>query len=164
MVTTFCHHDQAKMEASEALSVLHQCDLPEPSVVVVQRYTNSPYLPQGSFSFLYLYVITLSGGASSAQFPVDLLCLYRLLPYSDTKVVLPWEEEKEGLNVYPFFWETLWTSSEGEHYLSDPIPLSVSLLSPIPIKKRVPRWKKDWAFTQPSNSCKISTRPQPAGM
>ena len=34
MVTTFCCPDQAKMEASEVLSALHQCDSPEPSVVV----------------------------------------------------------------------------------------------------------------------------------
>ena len=45
MVTTFCHHDQAKMEASDVLSTLHQCGLPQPSVVVVKRYTNTPYIP-----------------------------------------------------------------------------------------------------------------------
>ena len=59
MVTTFCHHDQAKMEASDALSTLHQCDLPEPSGVVVRRYTKTPYIPQGSSCFLYLDVSTL---------------------------------------------------------------------------------------------------------
>ena len=32
MVTTFCCHNQAKMEASGALSALCQCDSPEPSV------------------------------------------------------------------------------------------------------------------------------------
>ena len=31
MVTTFCHHDQAKVEASEVLSVLCQCNSLEPS-------------------------------------------------------------------------------------------------------------------------------------
>ena len=106
MVTTFCHHDQTKIEASEALSALCQHSLPEPSVVIVRRYTNSSYPPQGSFNFLYLDVSTLSGGASSAQFPLDRLCLHRLLPHSDTEVVLPWEEGEEGLKVYPFFWET----------------------------------------------------------
>ena len=45
MVTTFCHHDQAKLEASDALSALCKCDLLEPSVVVVRRYTNTPYIP-----------------------------------------------------------------------------------------------------------------------
>ena len=59
MVTTFCHHDQAKAEASEALSALHRCNLPEPSTVVVQGFTNSPYLPQGSFGLLYLGMTTL---------------------------------------------------------------------------------------------------------
>ena len=42
MMTVFCHHDQNKMEASDALSVLCQHDSPEPSVVVVRRYTNTP--------------------------------------------------------------------------------------------------------------------------
>ena len=81
MVTTFCHHDQAKVEVSEVLSALCQCDLLEPSVVVVRRFTNSPYLPWGSFGLLYLGVITFSRGASSAQFPLDQLCLCRQLPY-----------------------------------------------------------------------------------
>ena len=40
MVTTFCHRDQAKVEASEVLSALHQHDSPEPSVAVVSRFTN----------------------------------------------------------------------------------------------------------------------------
>ena len=66
MVTTFCCHDQSKMEASNALSALHQCNSPEPRVVVVRRYTNTPYIPQGSSLLLYLYVSTLSRDASSA--------------------------------------------------------------------------------------------------
>ena len=88
METTFCYHDQVKVEVSEALSTLHQHVSPEPSVVVVRMFTNSPYLPQGSFGFLYLDVTTLSGGVSSTQFPLDQLHLCRLLPYSATKVVL----------------------------------------------------------------------------
>ena len=45
MVIIFCCHVQAKMETSDALSVLHQHDMLEPSVVVVRRYTNTPYIP-----------------------------------------------------------------------------------------------------------------------
>ena len=45
MVTTFCHHDQSKMQATDALSALHQCKLLEPSVVVVRRYTNTCNIP-----------------------------------------------------------------------------------------------------------------------
>ena len=45
MVTTFCCHNQAKMEVSEAVSALCQCKSPEPSVVVVRRYTISLYTP-----------------------------------------------------------------------------------------------------------------------
>ena len=47
MVTTFCHHAQAKVESSEALSTLHQWDSPKPSIVVVKIFANSPYLPWG---------------------------------------------------------------------------------------------------------------------
>ena len=47
VVTTFCCHNQAKMEASNALSTLHQCDSPQPSVIVMRGYTSTPYIPQG---------------------------------------------------------------------------------------------------------------------
>ena len=106
---------------------LCQHDLPEPSVVVVGRYTNIACVPWGSSCFLYLDISTLSRGASSTQFPLNWLLLCRLLPYSDTKVVLPQEEDEEvGLKVFPYFWKALWQSSEEEHHLSDPIRLSPS--------------------------------------
>ena len=130
MVITFCHHDQAKVEASKVLSVLCQHNSLEPSVVVVRRFINSLYLPWGSFGFLYLDATTLSWGTLSTQFPLDWLLLCRLLPYSDTEVVLPWEEGEEGLKVYPFFPKTLWKSSKEEHCLSDPILLLVPLSPP----------------------------------
>ena len=75
---------------------LCQCDLPEPSVVAVRRYTSTPYIPQGSSCFLHLDVNTLSRGASCTQFPLDQLHLCRLLPYSDTEVVLSLEEGEVG--------------------------------------------------------------------
>ena len=152
MMTTFCHHDQAKMEASEALSALHQQDSPESCVVVVRRFTNSHYLPLGSFGFLYLEVTTLFRGTSSTRFPLDWLCLCRLLPYSNTEVVLPLEEG-EGLKMYPFF-----QKSEEEHHLSNPILLLVPSLPPILIEKKAPRQRKDLAFTWPYSGCKASTR------
>ena len=89
MVSIFCHHDQNKMEALDTLSALHQCNSPKPSVVVVKRYTNTPYIPQGTSWLLYCDVSTLPGGASSVQFPLDCLHLQRLLPYSKTEVLLP---------------------------------------------------------------------------
>ena len=46
MVTTFCGHNQVKMEASEVLTTLHQCNSPEPNVFVIRRYTNTPFIPQ----------------------------------------------------------------------------------------------------------------------
>ena len=47
MVTTFCHHNQAKVEASEVLSALCQCYLPEPSVVLVQSSLTHPIFQEG---------------------------------------------------------------------------------------------------------------------
>ena len=101
MVTTFCCHDQARMEASNALSALCQCDLPKPSMVVVRRYTNTPYIPWGTFHLLYLDMSTLLGGTSSTKFPLDWLCLHKLLLFSDTDVVLPQKEGEVGLKVFP---------------------------------------------------------------
>ena len=45
MATTFCSHNQVKMEASEVLNALHQCDSPKPIVFMVRRYTNTPFIP-----------------------------------------------------------------------------------------------------------------------
>ena len=53
MVTIFFCHNQAKMEASDAVSALHQCNSLQSSVVVVRKYTNTPYIPQGSSHLPY---------------------------------------------------------------------------------------------------------------
>ena len=135
MVTTFCCHDQAKAEPTEVFSALVQQESPKPSVVVVKIFTNSPYLPWGSFSFPYLDVTTLSVGTLTTQFPLAQSCLCRLLPYSSGQVVKPCEEE-EGLKVYPFLQEVLWASSKEDHCLSGPVLLSFSPLPPIIIEKR----------------------------
>ena len=75
MVMVFCHHDQNKKEASDALSALHQQDSPEASVVVVRKYTNTPYIPLGTSQLLYLDDSNLSRGTSSTQLPLDCLHL-----------------------------------------------------------------------------------------
>ena len=89
MVTTFYHHNQNKMESSDALPAICQCNAPEPSVVVTRRHTNTPYIPCGTSWPLYLYTSTHPKGTSSAKFPLDCLCLWRLLTYFKTKVLLP---------------------------------------------------------------------------
>ena len=137
MVTSFCFHDKAKIEASDAHSTLCQHDSLEPGVVVVRRYTNTSYIPHGSSHFLYLDVSTLSRVASSVQFPLGQLCLCRLLPYSDIEEVLSWEEGKVGLKVFPYFQKVLWQSLEEEHCLSNLISLSVPL-SASPSRKEHP--------------------------
>ena len=95
------------------------------SVVVVRIFANSPYLPWRSFSLPYLDVTALPEGALAAQFPSEWLCLWCLLLYSQTHVILPCEEEGEKLKVYPILQEALWDSSEERHCLSDPILLMV---------------------------------------
>ena len=132
MVITFCHHDQAKMEASDAFSTLHQCDLPEPGVVVVRRYTDTTYIPQRTSHFLYLDMNTLSRGASSAQFPLDWLCQCRLLPFSEAKVVLPHEKGEVTLKVYSNSWEVLCRSSEEEHHLWPSFAVDTLVCPPSP--------------------------------
>ena len=120
------------MEASDALSAIHQCDSPEPSIVVVRRYTKTPYISWGTSQFLYLYVSTLPGNTSSAQFPLDHLHLWRSLPYSKTKVFFPHEEGEMGFQVYTHTWEVLWKNSKEEHHLSDPVLLLISSSTLLP--------------------------------
>ena len=49
-------------------------------MVVVRRYTKTPYIPWESSCLPYLDMSTFSGGTYSAQFPLDWLHLWRLLP------------------------------------------------------------------------------------
>ena len=130
MITTFCRSDQVKVEHSDALLTLVQWDSPVPGVVVVKAFTNSPHLSWGCFGSPYLDITTLSAGTLTTQFPLALLHLFRLLPYSPTQVVLPWEKEGGGLQIYPILVETLWESSEEEHHLS-PFYHCQSLSSPL---------------------------------
>ena len=62
IVMVFCYPNQAKIEACDALSTLHQCDSSEPGVVVVRRYSNTLYIPWGTAHSFYLDMDTLSRG------------------------------------------------------------------------------------------------------
>ena len=128
----FCHPNQAKIDACDALSPLCQHNSSEPNMVVVRRYSNTPYIPWGMSHLLYLDVGTLSGGASSTWFPLDRLCLWWLILFSRTEVLLPCEEGEERLEMYPHLPEILWESSEEEHCLSDLISLLVPMSAPPP--------------------------------
>ena len=101
LVTDFCHPNKVKMEDCDALSPLHQCDSSEPSVVAVGRYSNTPYIPQGMIHSLYLDVGSMSGCITSAQFPLDSLCLCWLLSISTTEVLLPCEVGGRGVGDIP---------------------------------------------------------------
>ena len=132
MVTTFCSNNQVKMEASEVLDTLHQHDSPEPSVSVVRRYTNTPFIPQGTSRLLYLNVSDIPRGASSTQFPLNCLYLWKMLSYSKTEVLLPHEEGEMGYRTYPISQEVLWKCSKDSHCLSKPVSLSMPSLAPPP--------------------------------
>ena len=125
MVTTSCYHVHIKMEAPDVLAAFHQHDSPEPSIAVVRWYTNTPYILHGTSRLLYLDMSTLSGGVSSAQFPLDCLHLWKLFPYSKTEVLLPHEEGEIGYKAYPFTGEVLWRFSKVVHYLFNPLSLLI---------------------------------------
>ena len=123
IVTTFCHHDQAKDGVICSALHLTPMGLSLTKHSVVRIFANSHYLLWGSSSFLYLDVTTLSSGALTAQFPLDQLCLWQWLSYSPTLVILLHEAEDKELKFYPIHQEMLWESSEEDLHLSDPILL-----------------------------------------
>ena len=125
LVKTFCCHDEAKMEPSDVLSALCWWDSSEPTMVVLKRYTNTPYIPQGTSWLLFLDVSMHQGGNFSTQFPLHQLWLCRLIPLSANEVVLPWEKEEVGYKLYPYFQQELWPSLEEVHCHSNPVSLLV---------------------------------------
>ena len=131
MVTVLFHAKQARIEFCNALSILHQHYSCQLSVVVVRRYTNTPYILGGISCSLYLDMSALSGGDTSAQFPLYRVWLCQLLPFGDTEVLLPITLAGEGLKMYPHLLEFLWDSAEEDHHLSTPVSLSIILPAPI---------------------------------
>ena len=147
------------MEASNALSTLLQCDSSEPSVVVVRRYTNTPYIPQGSSLLLYLHW-ALSLGVLPP--PNSHWTTYVYADYSPS-LTLRWsclkKGERCGWKCFPPF-ERLCGKAQMRITTSLTQICCQSLCwPPIPIKKRVPRWSEHWVFTQPSSFYKMSFRP-----
>ena len=130
LVMVFCHPNQAKMETCDILSALHQQQhSSEPSMVAVGRYSDTPYIPWGIIHSLYLDMGTFSGGFTLAQFPLDKLHLWWLLPISRTGVFLPCKVGEEGLEIYLHLPDFLWDGLGEEHHLFNPIPLSVTPLT-----------------------------------
>ena len=131
MVMVFCHPDQARIVACDALSTLCQHNSSDPNVVVVRRYSITPYIPRGMSHALYLDVGTFSWDVAFTQFPLDRLHLCQLLPFSESEVLLPHKMGEECLKTYPHLPEFLWDRSEEEHHLSDSISLSIPLPAPV---------------------------------
>ena len=164
IMTTFCHHDQAMVEASKVLSTLHQHDSPELSVVVVRRFTNPPYLPQRSFGFLYLDITTLFGGASCVQFSLDQLHLHRLLPYSNTKVFLPWEVGEKGLKVYPSSRRPCGKAQRRSIAYPIQYYYQFPCHHPSPLRRRIPDGGRIYLSPGPTAFTKHQPGTSPAGM
>ena len=125
MVTIFCHFDQVNVEPSVMLLTLIHWVSPEPAMVVMKIFTNSPYFPWGSFSLPFLDMATLTAGASTTWFHLSWLHLCWLLQCSPTQVILPEEKEGDRLMFIPFTKEALWESSIEDHHLSSLVPLSI---------------------------------------
>ena len=89
------------VEACDALSALCQHDSSQQSMVVVRRYSNTPYIPKGTSHSPYLDVGPFSWGVASTQFPLDRLHLHQLLSINRTDMLLPCEEGEERMGTYP---------------------------------------------------------------
>ena len=113
MVMVFFHPDQARTEASDALSTFCQHNSSQPSVVVVGRYSNTHYIPRGTSCSLYLDVDIFSWGTVSAQFPLDRLHFGWLLPFTKTDMLLPCGEGEERLGMYSDLPEIQWGEFRG---------------------------------------------------
>ena len=165
MVTTFCHHNQAKIEVSDALSTLHQHELPEPSVVIVRRYTNTPNMPWGTSCFLYLDISSLSLGVlplPNSHWTGNVYADYSLslrLRWSHflkrgrwgwkcTPIPKRFCRKVQKRNTTCLTWFHCWSLH----------PLS------FPIKNRVLIWRKNWAITQPSGNWRFQSSKDSTGM
>ena len=147
MVMAFCHPNQARIEACDTLSALCQFNSLETSVVVVRRYSNTPYIPRRMSHSLYLDIDTLSGGITSTQFPLDRLHLHWLLSLNRTKVLLPCKEGGK-------FWRHTTSSRDSMGRFSRGTP---SVCSNLPISPYATssssfgRGHPDWRRTRPSS-------------
>ena len=68
LVTVFCHPNQARMEACDALSALCHCDSSKPCVVVVvKRYSNTPYCYIIFLKFEYISMEEISNSPAKLK-------------------------------------------------------------------------------------------------
>ena len=129
LMTVYCQSDQKRVDLSDALSTLVRWDYANPVMVAVKVFTNMPFFLWGSSGYPYFHVTTPYVGTTTALFPLAHLQLCRLLPYSSTQVILPWENEVDEPKVLPIIKEMLWDSPEDGHHLCTPVHLSVPTIS-----------------------------------
>ena len=95
MMTAFHRTYQTKVETLDAPLTIVQWDSPEPGVVVVKVFTNSPHLPWGSFKSPYLDMTTLSGGALTTQFPTCPAAFPQVVPLFSLSVFPSMKRKRE---------------------------------------------------------------------
>ena len=83
------------------LSTLWQCSSWEPSMVVVRRYSNTPYIPRGTSHSLHLDMGNLSGGVASTQFSLDRLHLYPASIQQNRGATAHWGERRGFKDILP---------------------------------------------------------------
>ena len=144
----------------------------EPSMVVVNRYSNTPYIPWGTTHSLYLDVGTFPGGVTSTQLPLDRPSLCWLLLLAGLRCFYHVKWGKWGWRHTPISQSSYW------------MVWRRNTIFPIPSPCQFPCWLllHNWrgtqteggsdcchastqmeggqATTHPSNSYRTTTRPE----
>ena len=204
LVTVFCHPNQARMEVlwcPLCTSMLHpalhpRLQPPWPScpcqydssecVVVVRRYSNTPYIPRGTSHALYMDIGTFFGVHCINAFPFRQAAFVTgCFQFSETDILLPSMVGGDRFeDVCHHLPEFLWDSLEEEHHLSGACLSVISLASSCFASGRVHtdqgrirqqpclhpdrRWvrlvillvprQKGWGITLPINFCRKPSR------
>ena len=153
-----------KMEASNALSAIHQCDLLEPSVVIVRRYGNTPYMPQGSSCLPYLDISTLSRALPLPNSHQTSYVYTDCSPSLTPKWSCLEKRERWGWKCFPIS-ERLHDKFQKRSTTSLTQFCCWFLHWPlIPGKKRAPRWSKDQLTPSPQASTRCQSSQSSAGV
>ena len=134
-------------------NVTHQCQHSCGEVVY-----QHPYIPQGTSRLLYFNISTLFRYTSSILFPLDHLHLWKLLPYSKTEYSCLVRRGRSGI-IYTLMPMRFCGNTLKRCITSLTQCSSQSLhLIPSPVQRKVSRWRRNQAKTQPYNNHKILTR------
>ena len=111
-----------------------------------EKIHQHPLYPSRNFLFSLSRCEHSLCGCFLCPIPTVRLCLYRLLPFSETEVILPLEEGEVRLKVYPHSQEVSWKSSEEEHCLSDPVSLLIPLSDLLPNEEQGTQMEEELGY------------------